>query len=267
MKTKILPLLASLLLIGGGFVACDNNKDYEDLAPADSKIHIRMVEVFDQSPRSFQLYCATEKIYPCVNYPIVAVSETSSNSIDISFKGVIESDFCLTAIGPATTTIDLGPLSEGTYALNLYNGGIKQTGTLVVTADSYEVVFDENATFGFTDKLLNRIPEQTIWGLIGYATAETAPRVNSFLEALVDLGAEKRSYAPGDYRMFWIDEKGEITDYPGALWGYYFNRPFVFHYSGDLAGIDQLVRQYKDEMSIRVATDKGEELRSWMYDR
>lgn len=251
-------------------ISDDSIESGDDDAPVniDSKINIRMVERFEQSPRTFQLYCATEKAYPCGNFPIIAQVRQSANQIDIAFKGVPNNiGICLTSVEPATTTIDLGALNEGTYTLNLHNGGVTQTGTLVVEAGSYTAVFDESEAFAFADKQLNRIPEQTIWGLIGYAQAETAAQADAFLDALIGVGAEKRSYTPGDYREFWIDANGEITDYPGALWGYYFDRPFVFHYSDDLAEIDRLVRQYKDVMSIRVHTDKGERFLSWMYDR
>jgi hypothetical protein len=81
----------------------------------DSEINIRMVEIFDKSPRTFQFQCFTEKIYPCVNYPIIVVSQQSSNNIDISFKGVIETDFCFTALGPASAYIYLGTLNNGMY--------------------------------------------------------------------------------------------------------------------------------------------------------
>lgn len=238
---------------------------YENLLPIDSGVNIRLIETFNTSPRTLHLYCSTEKIYGCYNFPIIAESRQSSNAIDISFQGIIQSDFCQTALGPATTTVDLGALNVGTYTLRLSVGKVTHTGKLIVSDDSYKVDFDDNSAFAFSNPRLNRIPEQTIWGLIGYHEAETTSRVDSFLNTLVALGAKKRSYAPGDYYEFWIDEDGDITDYPGALWGYRFDRPFVFHYSGDPAAIESLIKQYKDDMSIRVHTDKGGRFLSWMY--
>ncbi len=261
MKAKICTWIAIGLLTAGSFAACDDNSE-KNLALADSRIHLRMVEDFTLSPRTFQLHCVTEKIYPCVNFPIVARSRQSSKSIDISFEGVIETDICLTAIGPATTTIDLGALSEGAYALNLRNGGVTQTGTLVVEAGSYTVVFDESDSFAFADKRLNRIPEQTIWGYVGYDQQE------EFLTLLKGLGAEEKNFSPGDYREFQIDENGKRIQSSGPERNHY----FVFRYAGDPAAIDAMMRRYAEKyrgqyVYTAVYTDRGEQFLSWMYDR
>lgn len=130
----------------------------EGVKAVDSKIYIRPVEIFDHSPRTIQFHCATEKIYPCCNYPIITAKRQSTNSIDISFKGVDETEFCFTATGPATTVVDLGPLAEGSYTLNLYNGDVLCTGRLVVTAGGYFVEIADNDTFDFPDKQLSRMP-------------------------------------------------------------------------------------------------------------
>jgi hypothetical protein len=236
----------------------------------DSKISIRMVEISDISPRTLQFYCSTAMVYPCVNYPIYAVHQQSSNSIDISFKGVIENiGICLTAIGPATTVIDLGTLSNGTYILNLHNGDVTHTGELIVSSDSYKINFADNSDFHFTNTPLNKMPEQIIWGTVGYHKQETLPLVQSFLTGLMDLGAEKRPYNPGYYREFEIDGNGDIVQ-PGEGSGYYFAQSFIFNYSGDIMDIEQLVKQYardygNDYMYISVYTDKGEKFLSWMY--
>ena len=161
MKTNILNIIA-FLIFAGSFPSC-GEKGYgrfHDIdANVDSEIHIRMAEIYDISPRTLQLYCSTTTIYPCSNYPIYVVSKQSSNTIDISFKGVIATDFCLTAIGPATAIIDLGTLSNGRYRLNLYNGAIKQSGELIVSRDSYMINFAKKNAFHFTNARLNRIPE------------------------------------------------------------------------------------------------------------
>ncbi len=242
----------------------------EGVKAIDSKISISPVEDYKSTPRTFQLYCATERAYSSGSNPIIVVTEQSGSTIDISFKGVAE--IGMTAdIGPARAYINLGALEEGSYTFNLHNGDAKQTGRLVVTADSYTVEMPDNDTFAVSPKQLNRIPENTIWGIIGYHKETTSPLVDSFLDDMVAQSAVKKKFRPGDYREFFIDEKGDIIPYPEALYGYWFDRLFIFGYSGDLAKIDRLVEQYarahKDKMSISIYTDKGERFLSWMYDR
>jgi len=269
MKIKVLKFTAFILIFAGSFFSC-NKQRQGSISPIDSAINIRMVETFNISPRTVQFYCSTTKIYPCCNYPIYVVSQQSSNSIVISFKGVIENDLCLTATGPATATIDLGALSYGTYTLTLHNGNVMQTGELVVTPDSYTIHLLDNSDFDFTNAPLNRIPEHTIWGHIGYHQQETSPLVQSFITGLIDLGATKKSYNPGFYGVFEIDTNGDIVQ-PGDRSGYWFAQSFILHYSGNITNVEQLVKQYARDygteyMYISVYTDKGEQFLSWMYE-
>ena len=259
--------LAFWLIITGSTSSC--GKQAEGDLSAVSGINIRMVEMFDKSPRTIQFHFFTTKIYPCSNYPIILESLQSSNSIDISFKGVMKTDLCATALGPATAHIDLGALSNGTYTLNLRSGGVRRTGTLVVSSDSYKVNLGRNSAFRFETPVLNKIPEHTIWGTIGYHRQETSSLVQSFLTALTNLGATKRSYNPGHYSAFEIDKNGNIVQ-PGANSGYWFAQSFIFHYSGDITNVEELVKQYArdygiDYMYISVYNDKGKQFLSWMY--
>ncbi|MDR2882988.1 MAG: hypothetical protein LBU98_04345, partial [Alistipes sp.] len=221
------------------------NEGYEPGVTAiDSKIHIVMTEEYKTSPRTLQLWCMTERQYGSGGNPIVYAKQQSGGTIDISFKGVSETGMT-DDIGPARAYIDLGSLDPGTYTLNLYNGSVKQTATLTVTAESYKVEMADNPTFGFGDRLLNRIPQNTIWGYVSYNSDTTPTIADSFLEDLAALGAESEGFAPGRYR------------------------DFVFRYDGALDKIESLILQYlsgseKDNLYISVYTEKGEEILSWM---
>ena len=260
-------------LSGTRYVLADGtiNGGYEDgIKAVDSKIHISPVERYETSPRTFHLHCATEKSYSSGSNPIIVTKEQSANVIDISFKGVAEIGMT-TDIGPARAYIDLGALPEGTYTLNFYNGDVKQTGRLVVSTDSYAIEFADSDIFGVSPLTLNRIPENTIWGYVAYHKQGTATLVDSFLNDLVGAGAVKKSYLPGYYREFEIDAKGAIVQPVPGTTGHYFDKLFIYGYSGDLADIDRLVRQYAlnhgADMSIMINAESGEEFMSWMYDR
>jgi hypothetical protein len=237
----------------------DNTEEGNDVN-VDSKINISMVEAFTESPRTFQLNCWTERIYSGGGYRLHVAYSQSSNSIDISFKGVSEPNGGTAEPFPAAAYINFGSLNEGTYRLNLYNGNVKYTGELIVTSDSYTVNFDANSVFGFTHSSLNRIPEHTIWGHVGGQTA----LIRSFLTELTGLGAVKRLYNPGYYREFEIDQTGNIVQLNDTS-----QQTFIFHYSGDIANIDRLVgkyaRDYKDQWGAIVYTDKGAQFLSWTY--
>ena len=270
MTTKINKLAAILLISAGILSSCDKLwfNDNSDVA-VDSEINIRLVETFDVSPRTLQLHTSTTRQYSSGSNPIVfELCRKFPDDINVSFKGV-----ALTGmtgdIGPARAIIDLGVLNNGTYRLNLNNGNVKRTGELIVSSDSYKVKFSNNSTFRFTNVPLNRIPEQTIWGTVGYHKQETSTLVQAFITDLMNVGAVKKSFNPGIYNEFEIDKDGNIVQ-PGKDSGYWFAQSFIFHYSGDIAKIEQLVKRYAHDygieyLYINVHTDKGERFLSWMY--
>ncbi|MCL2413603.1 MAG: hypothetical protein FWC98_05660 [Bacteroidales bacterium] len=262
---KTTALSAILLMFAGVLTSCEEiGKGY-----VDSEINIRLVETYHTSPRTLQFFCYTTKIYPCINFPIMLELNQESNNINVVFKGVPEDiGICLTAIGPATTLINLGSLNIGTHRLQFQNGNTIHTGELIVTTDSYKINFPNNPDFRFTNTPLNKIPENTIWGIIGWHNEETYTLTQSFLTDLMDLGAEKKPFTPGYYTDFVIDQNHEKTT-PDASWGFWFHQLFIFHYSGDINDVKQLLKQYaryhREEISIRISTDKGERFMSWMY--
>lgn len=267
-KISIMALMLSVVTAG-----CNNT--FETKTVIDSEIVITMME---SSSQALQMYFSTTKSYSCCNYPIDLSWKKSSNTIDIVFKGVIKADLCLTAIGPATASIDLGVLNNGTYQLNFYNEQVKQSGKLIVSSEGYKTNFADNSNFRFTTMTLNKRPENTIWLAISYREEEV---LSSFLEALMNLGASEKTFSRGYYSFntryqwlysgFVVEENGDITYLPditnpgGGAWGYLFIQSFVFHFTGDSTNIEQLVKQYKEQMEIRVYTDKGEQFLSWMY--
>jgi hypothetical protein len=274
MKTNVLKMPTIVLMLSVAMAITGCNKANETVSKIDSEIVIAMKE---SSLRTLQLCFSTTKIYPCCNYPIDLSWKQSSNIIEISLKGVIETDFCLTALGPATAVIDLGTLNDGIYYLNFHNGIMKQSGRLIVSSGSYEANFQRNPIFHFMYTSLNKIPENTIWVVTAYNEEKI---LSSFLESLMNLGATKKLYSHGYYsinvvypysyyQFFKIEKDGSIIYSPKEItntivdWGGKFMQSFVFQYFGNIANIEQLVKQYKEQMEIQVYTDKGEQFTSW----
>lgn len=243
----------------------DNEQDDYELGG----VEIKMWENIDAVPRTLQLRCETRQIFPCCNWGITHTVNVSSEAIDIRFKDIYIPDICLTATGPATAHIDLGSLSEGTYNLNLSAPGSHDSGSLIVNDDYYKLSlnFPYSSRLAFPYDQLNRIPENTIWGHVGYHSEDTEPLVDSFIDDLREKGAEPDDYLHGEYGYFRILNTGEIET--SKYHGYHLIEPFIFDYQDDMSSVEELVKYYGlnhgDDLNISVFTCGGERFLSWTY--
>jgi hypothetical protein len=269
LKQNVMKTLKTGLLICGTiilvflFSAC---KKDESAKTNKSAINIKMWETLGNAQRIMKLHCSTEKHYPCSNFIINYTLTTNNEMILIDFIGTVEPKECLTAIGPASTTINLGTISNGTYNFEISVDKRKSKGALIVTSDYFKIDLDRQKNVSLPYTVLNRIPNGTIWGTIGYNTASSATIAQSFVDDLESLGASAQPYNAGEYGHFKIDENGQIL--PPENHGNYFNRPFIYHYTGNTQGLENIVKDYGqnhgDLLNITLFTTNGEEFRSWM---
>ncbi|NDV80398.1 hypothetical protein [Bacteroides sp. 51] len=263
-RTLILHLFAVSFLFTN--VACSND---DDSASIDSDIQILVKEIMGTETNTFSLFCRTENIYPCVNYPILTTLDFKSNSLNINFTGVPEEiGICFTATGPATTEINLSALENGSYEIMLNNGSLNNSGTLTITDTKVELNVKTPKGIRITNPTLQRVPANTYWGLIGYSSKDKISKVNEFLSKLEQAGALFNKQTPGDYNHYEIDQNGEIkNDYGSNLSGYHFHNWFIFQYSGDEEALKETIKTLfssnKDDLHIRLNTYKGEYIYNW----
>lgn len=231
----------------------------------DENVKIAMVEQVDSTKRTLTFNCATEKIFGCINFLINNRVTVSDNKISIHFIEIAKSDICLTAIGPATATIELGSLANKNYELELTVGEEKILGQLAVSATGYQASLPVQSRVGFTNPDLKRIPANTIYGKVHYHAAATSATVDKFLDSLQIVGAANATYLPGNYVSFDIEPTGQIKQTQDM--GYYFTRYFIYNYTGQSARLRTLVgnygRVYADSLLIELNTTRGETYYSW----
>jgi len=267
-------LLASMLLAAISTISCHDapTRPVQDPGePIDSKILVTLSERLNG--RSLLMRCRTERVYGCINYQIEFSTARWGSTVMVNFRDITIGGICFTAIGPATCTIDLGSLSPGTYPLVF---GVR-TGTtkanLIVTNDAYTIVPIQAGGVSFPSPVLRRIPDGTIWGLMGSLVppyypgfAEFDTLANAFLDSLAAHGAEPAALAPGNYGAFQIDSTGTLQ-WPGIT-GYYFSQTYVRHYSGTSGPLHDLVdyfgRTASQSISIQLYTWRGEWYASWL---
>jgi len=244
-------------------VSCNKDSSNEKIT---SDINIEMREKIDSTSRTFQFICKTQEEYPCCNYQIGNSFIKNSDRVEINFDGIIKPEVCLTAIGPATTTLDFGAISNGTYDLEINTEGKKSTGQLIITSDYYKIDLDKERKIQINYSTLQKIPTNTIWGTVGYQTNTNATVVQTFLDSLQLLGATNQTYPSGMYAYFQINSAGNIL--PPENHGYDHIKPYIFHYTGITSNLKTIVKEYGknygDSLNIVLYTTNGETFRSWI---
>lgn len=265
MKKNILPLIA-LMFLPLLFTNCDDavsdNKEYTAI---DSRINIKQSEELSVDKRDLYLYCSTERIYGCINYGIDYYVIKGANSFKIKFNSVVISDICLTALGPASCRIKLGELIEGTYNLNIEVNGKAELAILTVTNNSYKITHTPGFDFKFERTDLKRVPDNLIWGSIGYINDSLTNVVNAFIDSLKILGAVPVNLSAGDYGFFKIDSSGNMV--PPEYHGYPFIKMYLFDYQNDLEDLKALItrtqQQYVNQIYISCYTWQGDVFYGW----
>lgn len=257
-------LLCSLL----GLIACEG--DPLERNAIDSTIEIVPGEFYLASAiPQLALACKTERIYPCMNYPIHFEQSFVDGKLSITFTHIPELDICLTALGPATIQIDLSTLPNGEYELELNNAALKNSGTLKITDTEITLDFKRQNGIEIVRETAKRIPTNTYWGAIGYHTELTNDKVDEFLNALknIDGVVAFNNQIPGVYSYYEIDENGEmIMDAENS--GYYFVKAVVFQFDGTdeekfKEEIELLAAPYYDDMNISISSFKGDRIYNW----
>ena len=262
-----MPRTTCVFLLGLVLAGClDGTGDRSAFDPVDSRIRIGLTENLTAGPRTLTLQCSTEKDYPCCNWSIENGFSRSANRISIAFTGIYKPEICLTAFGPASASIALGTLEQGTYPVSVTVNGQAFTTDLTVSAASYAVAPAESPLVTFPKQELLRVPDGTIWGYVGYHAAGTAHIVESFMDSLVSLGAHPQRYQSGDYGYFVIDSAGAIV--PPLNSGFYFTRPFIYHFPAAMDPVRALVSRYGkgfgDSLDIALYGCHGEAFFSWV---
>lgn len=189
--------MKKILLLFGLFVfitSCEkldnsDNGDYAEYLSDNSistDINFYPREIYENSnvvdTPSLKLYFKTATSYPCINYGISICSIFENNELILRFDSIIQSNICLTAIGPATAYIDLPSSAE---RLVLLNGNSVDKYELDITEEKVIIHPLDNAFSYLKYSTILRYPENTFVYECNMDTSETK-FYNDFLEILTD---------------------------------------------------------------------------------
>lgn len=228
--------------------------------PINSEIVVEFQEILNKGPRTIKVFAMTDTVYSCFNNRIDIRTETDDDAFKITYTGISFPAICADAFGPARAVVDLGPLLNGQYWLELNHGGRKNKGLLIITETDIDLLFAQLDGIQLLRTNLKRVPPQTYWGRIGYHEETSIALVDDFLKRLEDSGASFGKQVPGDYGYYQIDGEGEIKDPENH--GKRFIRSVIFQYDGNATELKELIRSGGgldiSELSVLITSFEGE---------
>lgn len=221
-------------------ISCDYEEITYDEISSDLSLNITETHPNDEICRPvMNLEIVTEDDYPCVNYQLVTRTTTKGGNLQIQILGSEIGDICLTAIGPAYTSLEL---EENIQRIVLtYNGKVDEY--LISISESTITTSAVNSNFSaFEYSEYYRYPENSFAFLCG-TLIEDSIVCGEFEQILLNnLSLEEFSFP----------SSGKIP-YPASSSGYWFNAPakyYKYQEANDLEKAGSLLNSfYSSELS------------------
>ncbi|GAA3924514.1 hypothetical protein [Hymenobacter algoricola] len=202
MRLFYLTLLFLTALLSG----CDQASPLPSLS-ITGRVQMRAQEWRTGQRRTLVLRFQDEGGYPCFNYGLVTDFERHDKLLRLTFTGVTAADgICLTAIGPASSLVDISTLPVGAYSLRLQVGNATTTGTLELQSTHITLTSSNPSLVEVPTPELRFMPSSIIWG-----TAVTSlPNITAAIlgDSLRRLGATPTTLPQGIYSQFTVAANG-----------------------------------------------------------
>ena len=258
--SKMVPLLC-LLLVMQACVTDKTEAPVLDTAIA-KEYELDLWETLDNNTRTLQIRANTIQSQNCLNYNIESSISRKGSNFEINLGKPQIPSVCEPGIGTAKSTLDLGIISNGTYNLTVKLGQIvPSTGRLVVSNGSFYLSILNPIGFRITRNNLLRVPDNTIWGYIGY-DANASPVVTQFFTDLAGI-SQNIDLPKGYYGHFNLLESGVIelgnapasTDRP--------IQPILRRFQANEKDLEKLILNYRERhgqsILIRLRNTAGKE--------
>ncbi len=258
--SKMVPLLC-LLLVMQACVTDKTEAPVLDTAIA-KEYELDLWETLDNNTRTLQIRANTIQSQNCLNYNIESSISRKGSNFEINLGKPQIPSVCEPGIATAKSTLDLGIISNGTYNLTVKLGQIvPSAGRLVVSNGSFFLSILNPIGFRITRSNLLRVPDNTIWGYIGY-DANALPVVTQFFTDLAGI-SQNIDLPKGYYGHFNLLESGAIevgnalvaTDRP--------IQPILRRFQANEKDLEKLIQTYRERhgqsILIRLRNTAGKE--------
>lgn len=215
----------------------------------------------ENSMPKLYLHFETKKIYPCENYNIQTSTFKQSNELIIRFDKINADNMCLTALGPATTRIEL---PSNITSVVLINGKSIDRYLLNQTREMVELTLDTQSFSVPAYYKVYRFTENSFAYVCG-TNLDNTYIYNDFLKILKDsLPLTELKFSNDGHIQYPLRSMGNYTDFD-AVYFSYTNRA-DFDKAGDL--LRNYTLKNKETfygVSICLVNWQNKYYRSWMF--
>jgi hypothetical protein len=253
-------------------LACDGTEEVVVNPPLvveiSTVINLTSFEKIDPGSNTFELRCLSQDDFPCANYTINHDLNVSIDSIDLHFTEISRPQICLTNTGKAFGIVSLGALANNTYEFPIRINDDTVSAQIIITDSTFEISNGDGNWTNILRPMLRRIPDNVIWGQVGYHNFIDVNIALTYFDSLDNFGGVAGTLSSGSYGYFYVDTTGQADSVLelGPSMGTTYTIPYVYHYTGDTSTLHTLIQNFANQgntVEVNVITNEGVEFRSW----
>lgn len=250
-----------IVLIGAG---CDLDSDPIIIPNVEDEFFIELREEFGNGDRDLFWNLSTIESVWCEGAAInFSFLRESSRALSLSINDVSAASDCEPADQPAQSDVEIGPLDQGTYTLQIsLRDALSQEGVLRVFDEFFQIDLEEvNGVVALRERLY-RIPDQSVWGFVDHKGEEELINAASlFLEDLEEI-TQGRLLSNGHYGYFESGSNGAEITFTDAVTTSQTLLTFQRGFNENKAAIVDLIEHYRmsyPALNIQVFNTLGED--------
>ncbi|MDO3694642.1 hypothetical protein QVZ41_07260 [Wenyingzhuangia sp. chi5] len=251
MKKLLIFSLIGFTLLGCGSDNDEvlNDSDYAEYIiqnSIDSEINFMVEETYTtneiQEP-VLGLKLITSEIFPCINYRLSTTQFINGNELIIRFEQIIEPEICFTAMGSATSYIEL---PENTNKITFLNGTVIDKYSIDINEQKISLTdIENNFTTSSYDKTF-RIPKNSFAYVCGTNTNNT--NIYTDFSSIIEQNP--------NFIEFEFEGEGRIP-YPETTDGNWVNHPSKYYKYSNSEEFNNLANLLNDYSSENIEENSG----------
>ena len=250
------------ILAGMMFLISSCNPDETDpgiVVDVPLTFEVDLFETLDTLQNKLQFLAYTIEIQEnCINDTIDFTLERREGKISVSLNDIQPAADCIEGEGPATATVPIGFLIPGQYdvEINLRNT-VVNTGTLLVDEEYFYLNMYTIDGIKLLHQQLYRIPEDAVWGYLGYSDPGLETAAQAFISEMSDF-VSPFDYPVGYYGHFRLNSAGNIELISTPATPLY--NEIVYLLEDEREQLESLIETYRDsypDLQIRIFDGKG----------